>query len=68
MVGTILWLILLGATVTLELVARWRDSKVATLPRVIEAAATPLVGRVILFGFWIFVGLHLFARYTLPGR
>lgn len=68
MAGTILWLVLLAAAAALELAAHRRGSNVATLPRVIEAVATRLAGRVILLGFWIFVGLHLFARYTLPGR
>ena len=31
-------------------------------------AAATLGGRLLLVVTWIFVGLHLFARYTLAGR
>jgi Family of unknown function (DUF6186) len=65
--GTVLWLVLLGVAITTELVARWRR-RVATLSSFFASIATRRVGRAALLVIWVFVGLHLFARYTLPGR
>ncbi len=67
MYGTVLWLALLGAGVTIELVAR-TQRRTATLSRFLQSIAARGVGRAALLAFWLFVGLHLFARYTLPGR
>ena len=65
MAATILWVALLGAVAGLEARAR-RRGRIPTLGRLGSVVASTLVGRLALAALWVFVGLHLFARYTLP--
>jgi hypothetical protein len=60
---TVLWWVLIGATVVLEFVARARPEALASLSRVGAWLAQSIPGRVGLWMGWIFVGVHLFARY-----
>jgi hypothetical protein len=68
MIGTICWLLLLGASIGVELFARVRTTSTTTLARTGSLLATRISARVLLVLLWAFVGLHLFARYTLPGH
>jgi hypothetical protein len=63
---TIAWIALLAASVVVELVSRRYPPRVATIGQTGARIATRLLGRVILWIGWIFVGVHLFARYTIP--
>jgi hypothetical protein len=65
MYATTVWIVLLVASALLELVARLHP-RVSTIERAGARLATRVAGRVALWAVWIFVGLHLFARYTLP--
>jgi hypothetical protein len=66
MTVTIAWIVLLAATVVIEVVSRRRLQRVATIEQTGARLATWVLGRVVLWLAWIFVGLHLFARYTIP--
>jgi len=68
MFATVCWLILLALGVLIELLSRLERITTPTLNRTGALAARSVVGRLFLLAFWIFVGLHLFARYTLPGH
>lgn len=68
MVGTIAWIVLLLAVVQIMFLSHRREAGTAALTKTGSAAATRVSGRVILLLFWIFVGVHLFTRYTLPGH
>jgi hypothetical protein len=62
---TVLWWVLIGAGAAFELAARVRPTLIAPLARVGARLASNLPLRVALWAGWIFVGVHLFARYTL---
>jgi hypothetical protein len=66
--ATIGWLVLLGLSAAVEVASRLRAGPTATLARAGAMIATRVSGRVILMLLWVFVGLHLFARYTIPGH
>ena len=66
MLGTILWVALLALCMLIELVGRLHPERVSTLSRAASLLATRIPGRVLLALLWMFVGLHLFARYTVP--
>jgi hypothetical protein len=66
--GTLVWLALLGLSILVELRARLGTGRTLTLGRVGAAIAASLGGRILLLLLWMFVGLHLFSRYTLPGH
>lgn len=68
MFGTICWLVVLALGLLIELLSRAGRVTTPTLIRTGAFAARTVVGRLFLLAFWIFVGLHLFARYTLPGH
>jgi hypothetical protein len=68
MYGTAGWIAILVAGIALELASRLGAIKTPTLDRAGDLVATRVTGRVILILFWVFVGLHLFTRYTLPGH
>jgi hypothetical protein len=63
---SIVWWVLIGASVILELVARTRPQLIAPLSRLGAQFARVLPLRVVLWAGWIFIGLHLFTRFTLP--
>jgi hypothetical protein len=64
MYATIGWLALLGASILIEAYGRFRSSKTSSLARLGAVLATRIPGRVVLLLIWVFVGVHLFARYT----
>jgi hypothetical protein len=68
MVGTIAWIALFCVVVQIMFLSHKRHSKTTTLAKTGNAVATRVSGRVILLLFWIFIGVHLFARYTLPAH
>jgi hypothetical protein len=68
MVGTTIWIALLAAGVFIEVAGRLRPTHVSTLSRAVAMMEERVSGRVILIVLWIFVGIHLFARYTVPHR
>jgi hypothetical protein len=63
---TVVWWALIVASVTMELVSHVRPTQVAPLSRLGAQLARILPLRVVLWAGWIFIGLHLFTRYTLP--
>jgi hypothetical protein len=65
MTVTIAWIVLLAASLVVELVSRRHPQRVATLEQTGARIATSVLGRAILWSAWIFVGVHLFARYTI---
>jgi Family of unknown function (DUF6186) len=66
MIGTVLWIVLLAACILIELLARRFPSRGATISQFGVAIASRRLGRIVLLLLWIFVGVHLFARYTIP--
>jgi hypothetical protein len=62
-VATTAWIALLGVSLVIELLSRRAKPQVASLSLTGAWVATRILGRVILWALWIFVGLHLFARY-----
>jgi hypothetical protein len=66
MIGDILWFVLLGASVTIEILARLVPARFATFTQLASSVASRRLGRLLLVLLWIFVGVHLFARYTIP--
>ena len=68
MIGTISWLVLLALGLVVEILSRAGVLRTPTLARSLTLVGSSLSGRVILVLFWVFVGLHLFTRYTLPGH
>jgi hypothetical protein len=61
--ATSIWVALLAASLVIELLSRREGHHVASMPQTGAWVATRIFGRVILWALWIFVGLHLFARY-----
>lgn len=68
MIVSVVWWVLIGASVIMELAARLRPQLIAPLSRLGAQIARVLPLRVVLWAGWIFIGLHLFTRYTLPGH
>jgi hypothetical protein len=68
MIGTIMWLALGGACVLIEVRARRHPQRTATIARVGGLIARHRAGRALLVLAWVFVGVHFFTRYTLPGH
>jgi hypothetical protein len=67
MLGAFLWIALLVLCALIELSARVRPKRISTLSRTVSMLATRIPGRTLLV-LWVFVGFHLFARYTLPNH
>jgi hypothetical protein len=65
-IGDVLWFVLFGASVATETLARLVPARFATLADLASRAASRRLGRLLLILFWAFVGVHLFARYTIP--
>lgn len=63
MVATVCWIVLLAASLVIELCARRSGHHVASLSETGAWVARRVVGRALLWALWIFIGLHLFARY-----
>jgi hypothetical protein len=64
--ATTLWVVLLVAGVLTEALGRLRPHRVATLSRASSLVARRVSGRLLLIALWVFVGIHLFVRYTIP--
>lgn len=67
MIGTVLWLALLAAGISWEAACRL-GRRHPGLGRVAARLDARWPGRLALLACWAFAGIHLFARYTLPGR
>ena len=65
MIVTVLWWVLVGSSGAIEIVARVRPDLIAPLSRLGARLATLVPLRAILWLGWIFVGVHVFARYTM---
>jgi hypothetical protein len=63
---TAIWWVLIVAGLALEIVARIRPQVIAPLSRVGARLAGTVPLRMALWAGWIFIGLHLFTRDTLP--
>jgi hypothetical protein len=66
MLVTALWITLLVLAVLTDVVGRRRSTGVATLSQALNFVVRRVPGRVILVIVWIFIGFHLFSRYTIP--
>jgi hypothetical protein len=62
-IATVGWIVLLAASLVIELLSRREPRRLASLPQTGDWVATRVIGRALLWLLWIFVGLHLFARY-----
>ncbi|HUY29551.1 MAG TPA: DUF6186 family protein [Acidimicrobiales bacterium] len=67
MAATIAWLALLAAAAAVEAASHVRGARWRGISSVVRDLSSRPVGRAALLGLWAFVGLHVFARYTLPG-
>lgn len=65
---TATWIALLTVSALIEIWSRVRPARTSTLSRTGSMIARSISGRAILIALWIFVGLHLFARYTVPNH
>jgi hypothetical protein len=65
-IGDILWFVPLGASVAIEILARLVPERFAALTDLASRVASGRLGPLLLILFWAFVGVHLFARYTIP--
>jgi hypothetical protein len=63
---TVVWWVLIVGSVIMEIAGRVRPEVIAPLSRVGARLAALLPLRIVLWAGWIFVGVHLFTRYTLP--
>lgn len=63
MTGTIAWIALLVAALVAELLSRRESHRVSSLCEIGARIATHVLGRALLWLMWIFIGVHLFARY-----
>lgn len=61
----IAWAALAVVTVASELAARRAKGQLSTLGRLGAWIGRSLPGRALLWVAWVFVGVHLFTRYTL---
>ena len=64
--ATVLWVTFLCVAILIEVLGRRHPRRVATLSRAMSVIARRVPGRVVLIVLWLFVGIHLFARYTIP--
>lgn len=66
MIVTVGWLGLAAVGVVWEIVCRTTHDRWPSLGTVGSVVGRRLPGRMALLVLWAFVGVHLFARYTLP--
>ena len=64
--ATAIWLALLVACAVIETIGYLRPTRVSRFSRATSMLARRTSGRALLMLLWVFVGIHLFARYTLP--
>lgn len=62
---SLVWVALLASGLAWEIYSRV-DPRRVSVSRIAAAVGASRLGRVLLIAAWAFVGLHLFARYTLP--
>jgi hypothetical protein len=68
MVVTGIWIALLIVGCLIEIVGRLRPDRVSTFNRAAAVIESRTLGRAALILLWVFVGFHLFARYTIPHK
>jgi Family of unknown function (DUF6186) len=68
MAGNIAWAAIAFAGVAWQIGCTLGWTGKAGIGRVLGRLNRRLPGRLLLFGAWAFVGVHIFARYTLPGQ
>ena len=68
MVVTIVWLVLLAAALGWESYSAVINRRGLSLTWITSAMSRRRSSRLVLIGVWAFIGVHLFARYTLPVR
>jgi hypothetical protein len=61
-----IWFALLVAGALIEILGRLRPNRVSTFNRAAAMIERRMTGRAILILLWVFVGFHLFVRYTVP--
>lgn len=66
MIVDALWIGLLVVTAGLELLGRTRGPATVAPSMVAGVLGRVWPGRILLVVVWVFVGWHLFARYTIP--
>lgn len=66
MIATAAWIALLLACVAIEIRARRAGSRTSTLGQLAARLASRRGGLILLWALWVFVGVHLFTRYTIP--
>ena len=66
MLVTGIWCALFMVGVLIDTAGRLRPDGVATFDRATAIIESRITGRAILILLWVFVGFHLFARYTVP--
>lgn len=66
MVVTAVWTAMLLSVSGWEVRCRLRQDRWASLLDVVVATSQRRIGLLLLIGCWMFVGIHLFARYTAP--
>jgi len=62
------WVVLAILAFVLDLLGRARWGRSAGAGAVLAWCAMSLPGRLLLACLWVFAGVHLFARYGVPGR
>ncbi len=66
MIVTAAWVTLLAACAALETAAHRPGARISTLGKFGAWLATRVPGRILLWATWVFAGVHLFTRYTIP--
>jgi hypothetical protein len=66
MVGAIAWIALLAAALAWECWCRLARPRWLSVTDLCLVMARHPAGKLLLIAVWAFVGLHVFARYTLP--
>jgi hypothetical protein len=66
MIGTLLWVAIGVLGVAWGLAARFGLTSWPGLGRVFGRIGARRTGRVVLLLVWAFLGVHVFARYTIP--
>jgi hypothetical protein len=65
-IGTVLWVAIAAAAVAWEVAGRLGRRRHAGLGGVLGRICAGRFGRVVLLLVWGFLGIHVFARYTIP--
>jgi hypothetical protein len=62
----VLWVLLMISALVWELVCHRRRSRWTSLATLATRLWGHMPGRLLLVALWAFIGIHVFARYTLP--